>query len=85
MARKNTNHHYLRNAAIFGALGWGLFFATGGAVALGYAQYAVYMGAASLIVGWGISGYFWVRYGLENKMGAKNLALTILGRKRAKG
>ena len=72
--------HYLKFAALFGVIGWTLFFVAGFFAAFGHDQYAIYTGAASIFVGWFISGYFWLRYGLVQGKSVKEIILSRIKR-----
>ncbi len=78
---KSNAKHYLKYAAIFGVMGWLTAFAAATLLALGYHTYALYMGAVSIFVGWGISGYFWLRFGISE---GKSLKEIILHRQKKK-
>jgi hypothetical protein len=76
---KSKANYYLKWAAVFGVLGWGTFFVTVGLAALGYELYALYLGGASIFLGWFVSGYFWLRYGIAMGRSIKD---TLLHRRK---
>ncbi len=65
MRGKKWVNPYLKWAAIFGVAGWSTFFMSVALAAFKFFTYAAYMATASIIIGWGISGYFWIRYGMS--------------------
>ncbi len=66
---------YLKWAAVFGVIGWTTAFLAVAIAALGQIQLAIYTGAFSLFVGWVISGYFWLRFGISEGMTLKEIIL----------
>ncbi len=72
---KSKANFYLKWAAIFGVIGWSTFFVAGGLYAIGYPIYAYYVGGFSIFIGWFVSGYCWLRYGLIMGKSIKDIIL----------
>jgi cytochrome c biogenesis protein CcdA len=73
--KKTRAYFYFRWAMIFGFVGWGSFFIAGALFALGHYTMAYYVGGFSIFMGWFVSGYFWLRYGLTMGKSVKDIIL----------
>jgi hypothetical protein len=75
MYKKKRASFYLKCAAIFGVIGWSSFFVASALFAAGYIIISYYIGGFSIFVGWFVSGYFWLRYGLIMGKSLKEIIL----------
>jgi hypothetical protein len=73
--KSSLGKHYLKYALATGVVGWSTFFLAGGLAALGYYVDAAYCGAFSLVIGWGVSGYFWFRFAVAEGRSFKDVLL----------
>ncbi len=73
MKKSKWVNSYLKWATVFGAIGWITFFTSIGLYALKFPTIAYYTGGFSIFIGWFVSGYFWIRYGLSQGKSIKQI------------